>query len=357
VFERIYVAPAANDAGNALGSALSVLHDTASLTHSSEIFPHVFFGTDIGDRDSIGTRIGQWRPLLSAAVVADAPATAAHLIADGAVIGWVQGRSEFGPRALGNRSILADPRPSRNKDIINAMVKKREGFRPFAPAVLEERLHDFFELPSDSAIAAHMTFVLSVWPEMRELLGAVTHVDGTARVQCVIRRYNARFHALIEEFGRITGVPVILNTSFNNDNEPIVDSIDDAITCFLTTDIHHLFIGDWMVRKPASIREHSGLVDLLPTIPKSYKLVRRAEPRGTEARFSLERAGSALYAKPAPISDDLARILMLREPEESVRATYTRLQASLGSIEALGQELFAIWQMRALRLLPAGTHH
>jgi carbamoyltransferase len=152
-----------------------------------------------------------------------------------------------------------------------------------------------------------MTFVLSVRPEMRELLGAVTHVDGTARVQCVIRRYNARFHALIEEFGRITGVPVILNTSFNNDNEPIVDSIDDAITCFLTTDIQYLFIGDW-VRKPASIREHSGLIDLVPTIPKSYKLVRRAESKGTEARFSLERAVSALFTMPVPISGDLALI-------------------------------------------------
>jgi carbamoyltransferase len=357
VFERIYVAPASHDAGNALGAALSVLHDTAPLTHSSEIFPHVFFGTDIGDRDSIGTRIVQWQPLVSATVVADAPATAARLIAEGAVIGWVQGRSEFGPRALGNRSILADPRPSRNKDIINAMVKKREGFRPFAPAVLEERLHDFFELPGDSAIAAHMTFVLSVWPEMRELLGAVTHVDGTARVQCVIRRYNERFHALIEEFGRITGVPVVLNTSFNNDNEPIVDSIDDAITCFLTTDIQYLVIGDWMVRKPASIREHPGLVDLVPIIPRSYKLVRRAESKGTEARFSLERAASALYAKPVPISRDLALILVRREPEESVRATHTRLQSSLGSIEALGQELFDIWQMRALRLLPSVTHH
>jgi carbamoyltransferase len=357
VFERIYVAPAAHDAGNALGSALSVLHDTAPLTHSKQIFPHVFFGTDIGDQDSIGARIAQWQPLLSATVVADAPATAAHLIAEGAVIGWVQGRSEFGPRALGNRSILADPRPSRNKDIINAMVKKRESFRPFAPAVLEERLHDFFELPGDSAIAAHMTFVLSVWPEMRELLGAVTHVDGTARVQCVIRRYNARFHALIEEFGRITGVPVILNTSFNNDNEPIVDSVDDAITCFLTTDIQYLFIGDWLVRKPASIREHSGLVDLVPTIPKSYKLVRRAQAKSTEARFSLERAANSLYATPVPISGDLARILMRREPAESVRATYTRLPPSPDSIEALGQELFAIWQMRALRLLPSGTHH
>ena len=352
-FERIYVAPAAHDAGNALGSALSVLHDTASLAHRSEIFPHVFFGTDVGSRDSIGRRITEWVPLLSASMVADAPTTAAQLIAEGAVIGWVQGRSEFGPRALGNRSILADPRPSRNKDIINAMVKKRESFRPFAPAVLEERLHEFFELPGDAASAAHMTFVLSVRPEMRELLGAVTHVDGTARVQCVIRQHNERFHALIEQFGRITGVPVILNTSFNNNNEPIVDSIDDAITCFLTTDIQYLVIGDWVAHKPASIREHPGLVDLVPTIPQSYKLVRRAESTGTEARFSLERAASADYATPVPVSRTLALILILREHAESVRATYTRLQSRLDSIEGLGQELFDLWQTRALRLLPA----
>jgi carbamoyltransferase len=352
-FQRIYVAPAAHDGGNALGSALSVLHGTASLAHRNEIFPHVFFGPDVGSRDSIGRRITQWVPLLSASMVADAPTTAAHLIAEGAVIGWVQGRSEFGPRALGNRSILADPRPSRNKDIINAMVKKREGFRPFAPAVLEERLHEFFELPGDAASAAHMSFALSVRPQMRELLGAVTHVDGTARVQCVIRRYNERFHTLIEEFGRITGVPVVLNTSFNNDNEPIVDSVDDAVTCFLTTDIQYLVIGDWVAHKPASIREHRGLVDLVPTIPQSYKLVRRTESTGSEARFSLERAPSADYATPVPVSRNLALILALREPAESVRATCTRLRSSLDSIEDLGQELFAVWQKRALRLLPA----
>jgi carbamoyltransferase len=356
-FERVYVAPAAHDAGNALGAALSVLHDTASLAHRNEIFPHVFFGPDVGSRDSIGRRITQWAPLLSASVVADAPTTAARLIAEGAVIGWVQGRSEFGPRALGNRSILADPRPSRNKDIINAMVKKRESFRPFAPAVLEERLHEFFELPGDAASAAHMTFVLSVRPEMRELLGAVTHVDGTARVQSVIRRYNERFHALIEEFGRITGVPVVLNTSFNNDNEPIVDSIDDAITCFLTTDIQYLVIGDWLAHKPASIQEHPGLVDLVPTIPKSYKLVRRAQPKGTEARFSLERAASAAYAAPVPVSRDLALILLLRAPDEPVRATCTRLPLSPGSTQQLSRELFDLWRTRALRLLPSGARY
>jgi carbamoyltransferase len=356
-FERIYVAPAAHDAGNSLGAALSVLHDTASLKRFNGIFPHVFSGTDVGDRDSIGRRIVQWLPLLTANAVADAPVTAAGLIAEGAVIGWVQGRSEFGPRALGNRSILADPRPSRNKDIINAMVKKRESFRPFAPAVLEERLHDYFELPGDPATAAHMTFVLPVRPEMRGLLGAVTHVDGTARVQCVIRRYNERFHALIEEFGRITGVPVVLNTSFNNNNEPIVDSIDDAVTCFLTTDIQYLVIGDWLAYKPASIREHPGLVDLVPTIPKSYKLVRRAESTATEAHFSLDRAPSAMYTTPVPVSRSLAVILMLREPEESVRATHTRLKSGLDSIEDLGRELFTVWQTRALRLLPSGTRH
>jgi carbamoyltransferase len=194
---------------------------------------------------------------------------------------------------------------------------------------------------------------------MRELLGAVTHVDGTARVQCVIRRYNKRFHALIEQFGRITGVPVVLNTSFNNNHEPIVDSIDDAITCFLTTDIQYLVIGDWIVHKPASIREHPGLVDLVPTIPKSYKLVRRSESRipGSEARFSLERAPSALYATPAPVSRDLAFVLMLREQAESVRATCTRLSLSPDSTQQLGPELFDLWQTRALRLLPCGTRY
>src|SRR5262249_12907376 len=146
-------------------------------------------------------------------------------------------------------SILADPRPAENKTIINAMVKKRESFRPFAPSVCEERAGDFFEVPPTEADLSFMIYVLRVREEMRERLGAITHVDGTARIQTVSRREGRQYGELIAEFGRLTGIPIVLNTSFNNHAEPIVDSAEDAIVCFLTTGLHALVLGDWLVRK------------------------------------------------------------------------------------------------------------
>jgi carbamoyltransferase len=353
LFDSVYVQPAAHDAGNSLGSALAISRELG-VRPAAGVFPHVFYGTNIGGSEVIGERLARWSPLLEAERVADAPREAARLIAEGAVIGWVQGRSEFGPRALGNRSILADPRPKENKDLINAMVKKREGYRPFAPAVLEERLQEIFELNGPASIAANMTFVLPVRAEMREVLGAVTHVDGTARVQCVIREFNERFHSLIAEFGRLTGVPVVLNTSFNNNCEPIVDSIDDAIVCFLTTDIQYLVIGDWLVRKVSNVRTQPALLDLVPTVPPSYKLVRRARADGSgRPGYALERAASNFFAPVSPLSQTMARVLLASDGEESTRAACARLgQDDTNTLAALTAEIFSLWQARALKFLP-----
>jgi carbamoyltransferase len=186
-------------------------------------------------------------------------------MAENNVIGWVQGRSEFGPRALGNRSILADPRPAQNKDIINAMVKKREAFRPFAPAVLEEEAAAFFELPKGVERLPFMTFVVKVRQEKQAALGAITHCDGTARIQTVSKRTNEKFWSLIAAFNRITGLPVLLNTSFNNNAEPIVDSVEDAVVCFLTTKLHYLVVGDYLVRKREISPSH--YLELFLSIP------------------------------------------------------------------------------------------
>jgi carbamoyltransferase len=157
---------------------------------------------------------------------------------------------EYGPRALGNRSILADPRPPEMKDILNARVKHREGFRPFAPAVLEEVADEWFE--TGGYTAPYMLKVFAVRPEKRSELPAVTHVDGTGRVQTVNRDQNARYYDLIRAFGERTGVPVVLNTSFNVRGEPIVCTPRDAVRCFLSTEIDTLFLGDYVVdEKPA----------------------------------------------------------------------------------------------------------
>ena len=170
----------------------------------------------------------------------------AELIHRDFIVGWFQGRVEFGPRALGARSILANPCNPEMKDILNARVKFREDFRPFAPAVLEESAADFFRLDAPSP---YMLLTPQVHPNRRGLIPSVTHADGTARVQTISRPHAPRFHRLVSEFGALSGVPIIINTSFNIRGEPIVSSPQNAITCFLTTDIDYLVIGDFVVSK------------------------------------------------------------------------------------------------------------
>ena len=167
-------------------------------------------------------------------------------ICDGKIISWFQGRSEFGPRALGNRSILADPRKSDMKEILNSRVKFREAFRPFTPSVLAECARDFFELEIESPF---MLLAAYVKPGKGALVPAITHVDNTARVQTVTRDVNERYYDLISEFYRKTGIPMLLDTSFNVAGEPIVESPLDALNCFLSTDIDLLCIGNFVIRK------------------------------------------------------------------------------------------------------------
>ena len=352
-FEQIYVQPTAHDAGNALGAALWLTRESGQSI-PRDTMPTLYWGSDIGSVDDIGERLAAWEPLIMATRVPDVPKVAAEAIAGGAVIGWVQGRSEFGPRALGNRSILADPRPAANKDRINAMVKKRESFRPFAPSVLEERARDFFELPDGTASVPFMVITLQVRPEARALLGAVTHVDGSARVQSVSRTDNPRYHALIEAFGRLTGIPVVLNTSFNNDAEPIVDSIDEAVACFLTTGIDALFIGDWQVTKVARVPDNAALLDLVPRLPQTRKLVQRA-PKPDTASFFIESTASSYFSESMlPVSPNLFNLLI--EDADGVSARHRCQRLGLGDpagLSRLGTELFEAWQRRSIQMMPA----
>ncbi len=170
---------------------------------------------------------------------------AARDVADGLVVGWFQGRMEFGPRALGNRSIVVDPRRAEMKDILNRRIKKREPFRPFAPSILAEHVGDYFE---QTHPAPTMLMVYQIKPELRAEIPSVTHVDGSGRLQTVSRAENARFYQLIEEFYKLTGVPVVLNTSFN-ENEPIVCTPREAIACFLKTRMDALYIGNHVIRR------------------------------------------------------------------------------------------------------------
>lgn len=170
----------------------------------------------------------------------------AELIADRKVLGWFQGRAEFGPRALGHRSILSDARDAGIKDVLNAKVKNRQWFRPFAPSVLEECALDYFELKAKSPF---MLLVAKVKKDKLKEIPAVVHVDNTARVQTVNKKDNGIYYELLEEYRKITGIPVILNTSFNVVLEPIVETPLDALCCFLKTNIDYLIMQNWLVWK------------------------------------------------------------------------------------------------------------
>jgi carbamoyltransferase len=188
----------------------------------------------------------------------DAARVAASLIESGHVVGWYQGRMEWGARALGNRSILADPRRSDVRELINTKIKFRERFRPFAPSVAEEALHEFFV---DAAPDPFMQQVYPVRPDKRSVIPAVTHVDGSGRLQTVSERTNPTYYALIKEFERLTGVPIVLNTSFN-ENEPIVDTPEQALDCFMRTRMDAIVLHNTIVRRQPA--ERSAAIGAAP---------------------------------------------------------------------------------------------
>jgi carbamoyltransferase len=169
----------------------------------------------------------------------------AQAIADGKIVGWFQGRMEWGPRALGNRSILADPRNPAIKDVLNAKIKRRESFRPFAPSILREEVAEWFETDDD---VPFMMKVFQVRPNYREQIPAVVHVDGTGRLQTVHKETNPRYYRLIEHFREITGIPLVLNTSFN-ENEPVVCFPEEALECFLRTEMDLLVLGNFCISR------------------------------------------------------------------------------------------------------------
>jgi carbamoyltransferase len=244
-FEDVYIQPAAGDAGTALGVAYYIYHQ---LLGRPRCFVMDRADTGPGYTDEqVASTLDRYGLRAERLARDDLCRGAARLVADGAVVGWFQGRMEWGPRALGNRSILADPRRRDMKDVLNARIKHREPFRPFAPSVLAEATGEFFDQDYPDPF---MLKVYSVRPEKRPAIPAVTHVDGTGRLQTVDRASVPLYWQLIKEFEQQTGVPVVLNTSFN-ENEPIVCRPEEAVECFLRTKMDALAIGSFLVRKGA----------------------------------------------------------------------------------------------------------
>jgi carbamoyltransferase len=257
-FPNVWIQPAAGDDGIAIGCAyygwLEILKQRRSF-----VMDHSYVGKVYPDQDiEKATQRFLVRIQTSATRSDDICRDTAKLLADQKVIGWFQGGSEFGPRALGNRSLLADPRKAEMKDILNSRVKHRQPFRPFAPIVLAERAREIFEGEEDSPF---MLIAKSVRPEWRDRIPAIVHVDGTARVQTVRAETNPVLYRLLKEFEALTGVPVLINTSFNVKGEPIVETPRDAVICFLTTGIDHLILHDTLVSKTAMHRIVGPLVE------------------------------------------------------------------------------------------------
>lgn len=248
-FTELYIQPASGDNGTALGAAYYVWCQVLGNSRSF-VMEHGYWGTSYPEADVssiVETRRDDgwtYEQITYDDEEAVCRATA-ELIAEGNVVGWFQGRMEWGARALGNRSIVADPRRADMRDLINTKIKFREKFRPFAPSILEEALHDYFV---DASADPFMQQVYPVRPEKHAVLPAITHADGTGRLQTVSQRTNSRYYRLIHEFFALTGVPVLLNTSFN-ENEPIVDTPEQALDCFLRTRMDVIVLNDTIIRR------------------------------------------------------------------------------------------------------------
>lgn len=250
-FREVYIQAAAGDAGGALGAAYYVWHQILGRERDF-VMEHAYWGPAFGTKEvekSLKLRSGELeRMKCKIERIEDDEALCKRVakeIADGKIVGWFQGRMEWGPRALGNRSILVDPRRAEMKDILNARIKRREPFRPFAPSILQEKTGEYFERSYPDPF---MIKVYPIRPEKRDIIPAVTHVDGTGRLQTVRKEDNPLYWMLIREFERITGVPVVLNTSFN-ENEPIVCTPEEALECFLRTRMDVLVLGRFVVRR------------------------------------------------------------------------------------------------------------
>ncbi len=248
-YQRVYVQSAAGDAGGAIGAAMVAWH-RANGTVRSEAMTHAYWGPQFSDneieqllQERRGQILAQGCQITQIHDEDELCRRTAQAVADGMVVGWFQGRMEWGPRALGNRSIVCDPRRADMKDILNLKIKRRESFRPFAPSVLREAVPAWFETDDD---VPFMMQVFQIRAEKRPLIPAVTHVDGSGRLQTVDRNANPRYHRLIEAFSRLTGVPMVLNTSFN-ENEPVVCRPVEALDCFLRTKMDVLVLGGWVI--------------------------------------------------------------------------------------------------------------
>ncbi len=353
LFKQMFVQPIAHDAGAALGAAIHVFQQECPQVPVPTL-EHLYLGTDVGNDDIIAETLSAWNKFLSYEKSDCISETTADLLAKGNVIGWVQGRMEFGPRALGNRSILADPRPIENREIINGMVKMREAYRPFAPAILEEFVRDYYELPTGMQEMPYMIYVVNTQKEVGQKLGAVTHMDGTARIQTVSKATNPAFWQLISDFHQKTGTPVLLNTSFNNNAEPIVNSADDAVVCFLTTKIQYLVIGNFLIRKQEG--NIQSYMDLFPSI-QQYVILEKAVKYHNGVlidEYALKCNYTDKYNTPVLMAT--FDVLAQANGRRSLREILAIVGTTENQVESIVTQLLDLWSRRLIVMNPLAMH-
>jgi decarbamoylnovobiocin carbamoyltransferase/7-O-carbamoyltransferase len=349
LFRSVFIHPASHDAGAAEGAALAAADRLGENRPLQPRMRHAGYGPTLGDAAAVRAELAAWDGLITYAPAADPVEVGARLLAQGEVLGWARGASEFGPRALGNRSILADARPAANKTRINAMVKKREGYRPFAPVVTAEAAADYFDLPDTRAHYDFMSYVVDVRADRRAELGAVTHVDGSARLQIVEAGTNAPFHRLVARFGELTGTPVLLNTSFNNNAEPIVQSVRDAVVCFLTTGLDALMVEDFLVRRRPE--DECRWSELVPRLRPVTRLSRTVAPGPDHAPRTAHAIALDYSTGPgAAVSERMFQLLSEADGRRSLGLLCQRLGQDLD--RELLEELRALWSARFFTLDP-----
>jgi carbamoyltransferase len=351
MFAEIFAPSFAADSGCAYGAAMQAAHQLGAPVPKRPV-THAYWGSPVPANDVVERELRGWSDFVDVAHLDNRAEQVAGLISGGAVIGWVQGRSEFGPRALGNRSIIADPRLASHKETINAMIKMRESYRPFAPSVLKEAVRDFFEIPGVTDDFPFMSVVLPVRPEKREELRAITHVDGTARIQTVSREDNPVYWELIKAFGDRTGVPMLLNTSFNNHAEPIVDSVRDAMVCYVTSGLNYLVVGDWLVSKKAWAP--SAMLGLTVCMSPAARLTQeRRYVSATETGVAQELYWNYDPKRRFAISPEWYALAGIGDGKRPLRTLIDDLGFSAEQTERALTELSALWSARLLTVGPA----
>ncbi len=348
LFDRVFVHPAAYDSGCALGAALLASYEKPGAQRNGTV-RNVFWGPDIGAESQITAELEKWGGFLSFEKVPHVEQIAAEALSNGDVVAWVQGRSEFGSHALGNRNVFADPRDSASIEHVKKALGQQEHCWPFAPAVLEEDAADYFDLPVGAESFRFKTFVTKVREERRSLLPATTHVDGTARLQTVSREMNPRLWQLINAFKTLSGLPILLSTSFNNSSEPMAASTADAIVTFLTTGVDLLVIGDFIVRRLVPTTD--DFMDLQLSLPPYVKVFRsKGLVERQKQRFCDEIRTSYAPQVSRSISPKLAEVLLGLNGGKSLRDLLREGQSTNGDVQPLLSELQELWSDRLVTM-------